>query len=97
MKRGVKSQDIKYLHTFALLTHPEKFRFPAKFSLIDKSIWIQLPTPDCSICLGDSGLSILNMHLLPFAHASQSNVLNLGIECIEEVGIKLINLYILLN
>ena len=43
MKRGVKSQDIKYLHKFASLTRPEKIHSPAKFSLRDESILIQPP------------------------------------------------------
>lgn len=75
MKRGVKSQDIKYLHKFASLTHPEKIHSPAKFSLTDESILIQSQIFDCSICEGESCISSL---ISAFADASATlhNLLN---------------------
>lgn len=72
MKRGVKSQDIKYLHKFASLTHPEKIHSPAKFSLTDESILIQLPVSDCNICLRRALYHLLYVVLLLLLHTYNS-------------------------
>ena len=87
MKRGVKSQDIKYLHKFASLTHPEKIHSPAKFSLTDESILIQSQISDC-ICWGESYISsLVSAFAAASAHTSQST------ECIFGESICLIPVF----